>query len=382
MQKNLKYLIIFLFFLGIFHCKVQEQKPRNIILMIGDGMGPQQILMGMYSSQQPLHFMKFKDIGLKTTHSADNLVTDSASAATAMATGEKTYNKAISVDINKKSLKTIMELAKEKGYSIGVVVTSSLTNATPAAFLAHSESRENEYEIAEDIIQIEPDIALGGGLKFFQNRMDGKDLIKALESKNYQIFYDWKEINTNNLDINRKAIGLFASTGMPPVVSTKVNQNSKYAPYLAENADINNVRSKEFLPLMTQFAIEYLNKKGKPFILMVEGSQIDFAGHNMDAPYLTEEVLDFDKAIGVAYEFVERSKNTLLVITADHETGGFAITGGKIESGKLIVPETKYLYEKHTSTLIPVFAYGVGSEEFRGIYDNTDIFKKIIKLWF
>ncbi len=350
--------------------------------MIGDGMGPQQILMGMYSSQQPLHFMKFKDIGLKTTHSADNLVTDSAYDATAMATGEKTYNKAISVDINKKSLKTIMELAKEKGYSIGVVVTSSLTNATPAAFLAHSESRENEYEIAEDIIQIEPDIALGGGLKFFQNRMDGKDLIKALESKNYQIFYDWKEINTNNLDINRKAIGLFASTGMPPVVSTKVNQNSKYAPYLAENADINNVRSKEFLPLMTQFAIEYLNKKGKPFILMVEGSQIDFAGHNMDAPYLTEEVLDFDKAIGVAYEFVERSKNTLLVITADHETGGFAITGGKIESGKLIVPETKYLYEKHTSTLIPVFAYGVGSEEFRGIYDNTDIFKKIIKLWF
>jgi alkaline phosphatase len=377
--KKYLFLIIFIFSIG---CSYEHNsKPKNIILMIGDGMGIAQITAGMYSSNKPLNFTRFKTIGLMTNHSLNNIVTDSAASATAIATGKKTYNRAISVNIEKKPLKTIMEYAKEKGYNIGIVVTSSITDATPAAFISHTEDRENHYEIALDILELEPDIILGGGLRYFKDRPDQRDLIEELRKKDYEIFYRWEELINKIPD--KKVIGLFADTGMPPVIKTMSNPESKYFEYLKKTTDFNQVRSKEYLLQMTRSAIMYLESKKKPFILMIEGSQIDWGGHNMDSKYIIAEVLDFDKAIGEVLDFAERDQNTLIIVTADHETSGFAITEGKLENNQPISNfETKFIHSKHTSTMVPVFSYGPGSKEFTGIYDNTDIFHKIKKLWF
>lgn len=377
--KKYLFLIIFIFSIG---CSYEHNsKPKNIILMIGDGMGIAQITAGMYSSNKPLNFTRFKTIGLMTNHSLNNIVTDSAASATAIATGKKTYNRAISVDIEKKPLKTIMEYAKEKGYNIGIVVTSSITDATPAAFISHTEDRENQYEIALDILELEPDIILGGGLRYFKDRPDQRDLIEELRKKDYEIFYRWEELINKIPD--KKVIGIFADTGMPPVIKTMSNPESKYFEYLKKTTDFNQVRSKEYLLQMTRSAIMYLESKKKPFILMIEGSQIDWGGHNMDSKYIIAEVLDFDKAIGEVLDFAERDQNTLVIVTADHETSGFAITEGKLENNQPISNfETKFIHSKHTSTMVPVFSYGPGSKEFTGIYDNTDIFHKIKKLWF
>lgn len=380
-MKLKKFLIITAF--SFWYCsypEIQVQKPKNVVLMIGDGMGVTQIASGLYSSPKPLHFTRFKNIGLMTNHSYDNIVTDSAASATAMATGEKTYNNAISVNPQKIPIKSIFEIAKEKGYSIGVVVTNSVTDATPAAFLAHSENRENHYEIAKDILDLEPDVVIGGGKKFFMNRPDNENLFEKFKEKNYEIYLDFNDFLKSNFeDPNKKILGIFAETGLPPVVNTKANSQSKYFEYLSKNTDFNRTRNSDYLANASKKAIEYLEKKGKPFILLIEGSQIDYGGHNMDAKYIIGELLDFDKAIGEVLNFAERTKNTLVIVTADHETGGFTITGGNTKTLQL---EIKFVYEKHTATLVGVFSYGPGSEEFTGIFDNTDIFKKIKKLLF
>ncbi len=383
-QISIKNTIIFLVILiSVSFCNYSTtSKPKKVIIMIGDGMGIAQITAGIYSSNKPLNFTRFKNIGLMTNHSYDNIVTDSAASATAIATGIKTYNKAISVNKDKIPVKTIMEYAKYKNYNIGVVVTSSITDATPAAFLAHEESKENHYQIAEDIVDLEPDIILGGGLQYFQNRLDNKNLIQILKEKNYNIFYDWQELKNINIKTYTKIIGLFAKIGLPPIIKTNTNKESKYYDYLNSITNFSEVRSSDYLPNMVRIAIEFLESKNKPYILLIEGSQIDWAGHNMDAQYIIREVLDFDRAIGEVLDFAERDQDTLVIVTADHETGGFAIIDTKItnaiSSEKF---ETKFIHSKHTSSMVPVFSYGPGSKEFMGLYDNTDIFYKIKKLW-
>lgn len=382
---NFKIIVLILIIVIFQFCSQNKSdKPKNVIIMIGDGMGIPQITSGIYSSNKTLNFFRFKNIGLVTNHSYNKIVTDSAASATAIATGSKTYNKAISVDNEKKPLKTIMEIAKENGYNIGVVVTCSLTDATPAAFMAHEESRENQYEIARDILDLKPDLILGGGLKYFKNRPDNMDLIQEFSNNNYKVFYDWKELlNINLTDFNYKILGLFADSGLSPVVKTNSNKESYYHDYLKEVTNFDDVRSPEYLFMMTRKAIEYLESKNKPYILLIEGSQIDWGGHNMDSKYIINEVIDFDRAIGEAIDHAEKNHNTLLLVTADHETGGLNITGGDIKNQQPSFEfETKFIHSKHTSTMVPIFSYGPGAEDFMGIMDNTDIFRKIKKLLF
>ncbi len=376
---RIKFYFLFLLILYCYAPKNQKEKPKNIILMIGDGMGIAHITAGIYSSPTPLNFTRFKQIGLMTTHSYDNIVTDSAASGTAIATGEKTYNKAISVNLEKIRLKTILEIAKEKGFSIGVVVTNSITDATPAAFLAHSENRENHYEIAEDIVNLEPDIILGGGRDYFINRPDEQNLLDKLKDKNYEVYFDFSEFQKLNvLNFNKKIAGFFADKNLPPVKKINPNPNLKYYDYLIKNTNFNQTRNSEYLSLATKKAIEYLQQLKKPFFLVIEGSQIDYGGHNMDGDYVIGELLDFDKTIGVVLDFAEKSKeDTLVIATSDHETGGLAIVGGDLKKNQV---ELKFIYEKHSASLVPVFSYGIGSEEFSGIFDNTDIFKKIKNL--
>ncbi len=380
-----KFTFILIFFVVFQFCIQNKlEKPKNVILMIGDGMGVTHITSAIYSSNKPLNFFRFRNIGLVTNHSYNKIVTDSAASATAIATGSKSYNNAIAVDPDKKPLKTIMEIAKDNGYNIGVIVTCSLTDATPAAFIAHEDNRENQYEIARDILDLKPDILLGGGLKYFKDRPDNLDLIQEFIKNDYKVFYDWNDLLSINMsDLNQKVLGLFAESGLPPVVKTNPNPESIYVDYLKEVTNFDAVRSQEYLALMTRKAIEYLESKNKPYILLIEGSQIDWGGHNMDPKYIIHEVMDFDRAIGEAFDHAEKNQNTLLLVTADHETGGLAITGGEIKNQQFPFDfETKFINSKHTSTMVPIFSYGPGAENFLGIMDNSDIFRKIKQLLF
>ncbi|MEO1263159.1 MAG: alkaline phosphatase [Bacteroidota bacterium] len=334
---------------------VPSAYPKNIILLIGDGMGVGQISGALYNHNKKLTLESFPVIGFQKTFSKDNLVTDSAASATAIATGTKTTNSSIGVDENEKPLKNIVEEAESYGLATGLVVTSSIVHATPASFIAHQRSRNLYEQIAADFLNIDIDLAIGGGKQFFDRRkVDDRNLINELKQKGYLIYdYFHHEIYNVKPDLNKK---LFYFT--------------------ADNQPLPAMQGRDYLPFATEIAIDFLNKKSeKGFFMMIEGSQIDWSGHaNQQIPLLSE-LDDFDKAIKRVYEFAKKDKETLVIVTADHETGGFAINPGS----KTKHIKGAFTTNGHTGTMVPVFAYGPQSELFGGIYDNTDIYLKMKK---
>jgi len=326
-------------------------KARNIILMIGDGMGLTQISAGMISNGGKLNLEYFKQIGFIKTHATDNLITDSAAGATAFACGKKTYNGAIAVDKNGNPLKTILEIAKESGLATGLVATSSITHATPAAFAAHRSSRDMYEEIAFDMARIGPDVMLGGGKNNFSSRVDGLNLLDSLKAKSYTIAYNIKEISA----VTKGKLAGFIADDHPESVEGGRG---------------------DFLSIASVKAIELLGQNKNGFFLMIEGSQIDWAGHANFTNGIISEMLDFDRAIGEVLKFAIQDSNTLIIVTADHETGGFAINGGDISTGEV---DGQFTTDHHTGVMVPVFAFGPGAELFQGIYDNTQIFNKMLK---
>ncbi len=329
----------------------KAKKPKNIVLLIGDGMGVTQVFSGLTANKGHLFLENFKAIGFSQTQSADNYITDSSAGGTALSTGKRTYNGAVSVDMDKKPLKTILEEAEENGLATGLVSTSAITHATPAVFIAHQPQRNMYEEIATDFLKTDIDVFIGGGKTHFTQRKDGRNLVEELKAKGYR----YEE------DINK----------------IKRVKKGKLA---ALTADVHNGRVEErgeLLPIATNTAIRILSNNKKGFFLMVEGSQIDWGGHANSTIYIVEEMLDFDRAIGKALEFAEKDGETLLVVTADHETGGMAITGGGFDTGSVTAA---FPTNHHTAVMVPVFAYGPGAEEFTGIMKNTDIHDKIKEL--
>ncbi len=331
--------------------KSKVQKPKNVILMIGDGMGVSQIHAGLTANKGNLFLNNFKKAGFSTTSSSNNYITDSAAGGTALSTGVKTYNGAIGVNPDTISVKTILEMAEEKGMATGLASTSSITHATPASFIAHQPSRNMYEEIAGDFLKTDIDVFIGGGYKHFTERKDGRNLADELRQKGYTVLQDLEAISKVK---KGKLAGLTA-----PEHNGRVNERGN------------------LLPVATETAINILKKDKDGFFLMVEGSQIDWAGHQNNTIYIIEEMLDFDKSIGKALKFAAKNKETLLVVTADHETGGMGINGGDIEKG---IVKAGYTTGGHTGLMVPVFAFGPGAENFTGIMDNTDIAKKIMKL--
>jgi alkaline phosphatase len=331
--------------------------PRSVILFIGDGMGVSDVTAGKIAGGS-LNLERFKVMGLVTTYSQDALVTDSAAAATALATGYKTYNGAISVSPEKKPLKTLFEYAEEEGKTTGLVVCCAVTHATPAAFVAHVDDRGKYDAIAEQIAESGVDVLFGGGLGYFipksaegGNRGDEKDLMPILEGR-MKVVLTPEEFAA--LDGTAPAAGLFAGNHPP--------RAGERAPGLAD---------------LTEKAIEILSKNERGFCLMVEGSQIDWAGHNNDQNYLIAEMLGFDGAVGVGLDFAERDGRTLVLVTADHETGGFAVHDGSVV--ERTVTESGFTTKGHTACMVPLFAYGPGSSAFGGISDNTDVGRMMIE---
>jgi alkaline phosphatase len=351
MHKNISIILIALLLTStIAYSQKNKSRPRNIILMVGDGMGAAQIYAGLTANRGSLNLERCTHSGFHKNQAYDAYVTDSGAGATALSIGYKTINGAIGVDANKIPRTTILETAEQKKKSTGLVVTCSMTHATPASFVAHQPSRKMVEEIAADYLKTDIDVFIGGGRDHFAKRKDGRNLIDSLKARKYQIATTIEEVE-------------------------KIT-SGKLAGFLAdvEPLKISEGRGDQLLK-STQTAIKILNQNKNGFFMMVEGSQIDWGGHANDTQYIIDEMLDFDKAIGAVLDFAEKDGNTLVIITADHETGGFSIVNGDMTTGKV---EGKFTTGNHTGVMIPVFAYGPGAEVFSGIYNNYQIFDKMM----
>jgi len=365
--KRIVYLVLLI---NLFSCKSQitkeEESPiaKNVILLIGDGTGLSQISSAFYFKKTRPNYSRFKSIGLIKTSSSREKITDSGAGATAFASGVKTYNGAIGVADDSSKVKTLVEIVSPQHIKTGVISTSSIQHATPACFYAHVINRRLYEDITVDLVESEIDFFAGGGTSFFNKRKDGKDLLEELKKKGFKI----------------------DTTGFSDF--TEIKQYSKMAYLLAENhmAPVANGRG-DFLPKATELGIQFLNKDAENpnFFLMIEGSQVDWGGHDNDAEYLISELIDFDDAIGMALDFAEADGNTLVIVTADHETGGFTLSStlksvkDSSSYGDYTEITGTFSTKGHSATLIPVFAYGPGAEAFSGVYENTEIFHKILQ---
>lgn len=330
-----------------------QNKAKNVILLIGDGMGLTQISAGLYANNNKLYLEQFKEIGLHKSYASDNLITDSAAGATAFACGKKTYNGAIAVDPDTTHLVTILEEAEARGMATGLVATSTIVHATPASFIAHVKSRQIYEEIAAQFLNTEIDYFVGGGKKYFDRReTDERNIIQELEAKGYQMSnYFEQDLDSVQIDPN-KNFGYLTSDADPITVS----------------------QGRDYLLTASEKGISFLKQKSdEGFFLMIEGSQIDWGGHANNSDYIITEMIEFDRVIGQVLDFAKADGETLVVVTADHETGGYAINPGS-EMGNIIPGFTS---DYHTGALIPVFAFGPGAELFSGIYENTAIYHKM-----
>ncbi len=328
-------------------------KIKNIIFMIGDGMGLSAAYAGMSSTDHPLNLVQCPYIGLQTTFSADNLISDSAAAGTALSSGKKTKNGAIGVDPEGNPTKSILAIAEEHGLATGMVVVTTVTDATPAAFIAHDKSRGNAESIAKDYLKTDIDLFIGGGYNYFAKRSDKLNLIDSLKDRGYEIDTTMAMVRKSN---SKKIAGLVYPGAVPYRLKGR----------------------GDMLPVASTKALEVLSKSSKGFFLLIEGSHIDHGGHDNDAAVLIDEVLDFDQAVGVALEFARKDRHTLVVITSDHETGGVTIVGGNLKSHTV---KLNFSSKGHTAALIPVYSFGPGAENFAGFYDNTDFIGKFISCY-
>ena len=327
-----------------------DAEIKNIILLIGDGMGVSEVFAGLSANNDQLYIEYADRVGLQKTKSKNKYKTDSAASGTSMACGIKTNNGFIGMDADSNAIESILEIASTQGKATGLVAAAKITHATPASFIAHVSSRKLYEDIAVFFISDELDLFIGGGLDDFNKREDTRTLLPDLEAKGFQIVKTEEELNEIK---EGKVAGLLSSGHI-----------DKYP------------ARGEFLPNSTNKAIEILSQNDEGFFLMVEGSQIDWGGHDNSVGYVVEEMLDFDRTVGEALKFAAKDGHTLVIITADHETGGMSVHDADPHKGKV---EGRFTTGSHSSVMVPVFAYGPGADAFMGIYENTEVFHKMME---
>lgn len=321
----------------------KNSKIKNVILLIGDGNGLTQISAAALANGGDLTMLQLKQMGLIKTQAADDFTTDSAAGGTAIATGEKSYNRSIGMSMQRKPLENMTELLSKYDFSTAVLTTDEVIGATPSAFYAHQLDRDDNSLIAKDLLNSEIDVFVGGGKKAF------KDV--AIDEA-FTLLGSVDQIGNSSAD----RIGVFlAEAGLPGVINGR----------------------DDVLARATKETISFLQAKDKPFFMLVEGAKIDSYGHFNNTGGIVTEGIDFDKAVAEAIKFADKDGQTLVVVTADHETGGFAIPQGNVEKGFI---EGDFISNDHSGAMVPIFAYGPKSSEFRGVYENNEVFHKIIKL--
>jgi alkaline phosphatase len=344
LKKYFQLILVLSFVLAIASVAIAQQ-AKNVILFIGDGMGPEQVKAGRLYMGESLSFEGFPVQALINTSSAWASVTDSAAAATAMATGQKVMNGVISTNFpgNTKDLQTILEQKKAQGKSVGLVTSTYITHATPAAFAAHVLNRNNNSGIARDMLEDAlPEVLMGGS----------KYLTPAMAKRaGYYVVTDKKELLEKEAASAIFLAGLFGEGNMP-----YESEGLEYLPHLSE---------------MTKVALESLANNSEGFFLMVEGGRIDHAGHRNNIENLVKEVAEFSRSVEAALEWAASNPDTLIIVTADHETGGLKITK---DNGPAVAPEVIWKTKKHTATLVPLYARGPGAENIKPQMHNTEIY--------
>jgi len=345
--------IILLFFVLLAVVSGCATSPRNVILCIGDGMGFEQVrAAAIYANGEEgtLCFESFPYETSMTTHSANAAVTDSAASATAMATGQKVNNKVLNMKIpgDGSELETLLEHFKQKGKAVGLVTTTPITHATPAGFAAHEPSRYNYDNIAADYLtQTRPNVLFGAGEKGMTPQ--------AAKDAGYIVVNNLAEMQNLNTENVTMVSGQFGSD-IP--YETKWSGN---LPHLSQ---------------MTETALAILDNDPDGFFLMVEGGKIDWAGHDNNLSDIIGETIEFENAVQKILNWAKTKNDTLLIVTADHETGGLKVIKS---NGKGNLPQASFSSKDHTATEVPVYAWGRRAAIFTDPMDNTDIYRKIIK---
>lgn len=371
-------------------CNKAEDKPqaKNVIYLIGDGMGMGAVTSLLLSEDNLTGFEMAPVIGLSETSSANNHVTDSPAGGTALATGTRTKNGYLGVDPDGQQLKSILRKAQEIGKSTGIVVNTTLTEATPAAFYAGVTSRSMTYDIAKQFTESQVDIAIGTGLDHFINRPDSLDLTAVLIEKGYDVYLNWESVLNTTSD---KFVGILPFADVHRRDADKVTASAaeghevclaaKMAAASGEGESSHVSEPAVYLEKATAKALDVLSRDNENgFFLMIESAIIDGYGHNNDGEGLVEEMKEFDNTLRQLVEYVNLHPETLLVVTADHETGGTGITYNTHEVGASVPLKLTFSTHGHTGTVAPVFAYGAGAASFAGVMKNMDIPKRIEEL--
>lgn len=323
----------------------RQSKVKNIILLIGDGMGLAHVYAGYTANFGQLNLFGMLNIGFSKTASSDSYITDSAAGGTAMASGKKTKNRSVGVDHTGVAIPAIPDLAAPLGIRSALITSGDLTDATPAAFYGHTTERDRHADIAGGLLESPVSILIGAGGKHFEG------MEEQLRKKGFAIAQELAAADTIR---SRKFM------------------------VLNDSAQLRVAQGRgDFLTRSLQTAIRSLQRQPGGFFIMEESAQIDWGGHMNSVPYLTSEMLDFDRAIGEAMRFADSNGETLVIVTADHETGGLTLLDGNISKGYV---DGHFSTNDHTAVMVPVFAYGPHSADFRGVYENTDIFHKIMRI--
>ena len=328
------------------------KKVKNVILMIGDGMSLMHVYTAWAANRGKLWLENAQATGLSKTWAVKKLVTDSGSGGTSLATGVKTVYHAVGVDPEGKPLTSLVDVAKELGKDAGMAVTCRLWDATPCDFCCHNIDRDKEEELVGDYPTSGVDFVFGGGAQKFTNRKDGRDIFKELQKKGYHV--------------SRTLDDFFAYDKNSRIFAVPYDKDT---PLPDERGDLLARASMKGISLMNQ------NKNG--FFMMIEGSQLDDYGHFNQLDLLMKETLDFDQTVGEVMKWAAKDGETLVVVTADHETGGLTLVNGNKDEGRV---ECCFSTKDHSGAMVPVYAFGPGAENFTGIFENTDVFKKIKKL--
>lgn len=327
------------------------KKVKNVILMIGDGMSLAHVYSAWTANRGHLWLENAQFTGLSKTYCSNRLITDSGAGGTALATGRKTVYHAVGVGPDGQPLTTLCDLAKKSGKDAGIAVTCRLWDATPGDFCCHNIDRDREQEIIADYVDSSMDYVFGGGAKLFTDRKDGRNIFNELEAKGYHVSHTLDDL------FSRKEGKVFA---VPYDTDT---------PQPDERGDL--------LARASLKGISLMNKNKNGFFMMIEGSQLDDYGHFNQLDMLMKETLDFDRTVGAVMRWAATDGQTLVVVTADHETGGLTLIDGNKEEGTITC---RFSTQSHSGVMVPVYAFGPGAEKFSGIMENTDIFWKIKKL--
>jgi alkaline phosphatase len=390
MKKNLVPLVLLCLLAAVSCNNTQKEEPqvKNVIYLIGDGMGFGAVTSLLLTEDDVTGFEQAPVIGLNETCSANNYVTDSPAGGTALATGVRTRNGYCGLDPEGNQLTSILRKAQAMGKKTGIVVNTTLTEATPASFYAGVTSRKMTYEIAQQFTESGVDVAIGSGLDYFIGRPDSLDLTATLIDKGYDVYLNWSSVlNTSSdrfvgilpmADVHRQESGRSEAGA---AAGHEVCLAARLAAASGEEGASDLSEPEVYLQKATAKALETLSRDNEQgYFLMIESALIDGYGHNNDSEGMIAEMKEFDALLRQLVAYVDQNPETLLVVTADHETGGTWLTYTGYEVGGSSPITMSYSSRGHSGVVVPIFAYGEGAESFAGVMKNIDIPKKIESL--